>query len=372
MTSLELYNTDGSAAASYPLQLNGQPYTLRDGDLASECLFGYVIDDCENPIAFYVNHGTGVNGSDLYSIDFSEGNANLSYITNVNFEAHVGFNSQDRIMYFVNKDGSNIRVYDYLTGNFIGDLPILGDVDNITAVEYNAVDGLLYVGDANSDVIASIDLSTGIATYFANAPVYGGDLAFQNGILYLANRSTNLLYEVWPSGDVVTVGTIPGGVNGMALSPDPAHLITASVSDQAFVEINPYDGTSIATWPALLDGLPFSIQNGDMTSGCFYADEDPAPPANPFAGTPQSQLTAYPNPTTGQSEVVFTTAQTGHTHVEVYDMSGRNIATLFNSRADQDKEYRLSFDGTYLPNGIYIYRLTTQNETLIEKFVIAR
>jgi len=85
-----------------------------------------------------------------------------------------------------------------------------------------------------------------------------------------------------------------------------------------------------------------------------------------------SVLTSLPNPTSGPSQVVFTTAETGRTLVEVYDMSGRNVATLFNQEAQQGEEYRLDFNGTALPNGVYVYRLTTQNETIVEKFMIAR
>src|SRR5690606_12715678 len=149
-------------------------------------------------------------------------------------------------------------------------------------------------------------------------------------------------------------------------------LIISSSTLQTFVEINPDDASIINTYTAMLNGNPFDIANGDMASGCFTPGEDPTPPSNPFQAELQSHLSSYPNPTTGQSEVVFHTAANSHTRVEVFDMQGRNILTLFNSQTEQDREYRLNFDGNHLPNGIYIYRLTTKNETLIEKFVIAR
>ncbi len=85
-----------------------------------------------------------------------------------------------------------------------------------------------------------------------------------------------------------------------------------------------------------------------------------------------STLTSYPNPTSGASEVVFTPAQTGTTLVEVYDMNGRNVATLFNQVANSNQQYRLDFNGNNLPNGVYIYRMTTNNETIINKFMIAK
>ncbi len=86
----------------------------------------------------------------------------------------------------------------------------------------------------------------------------------------------------------------------------------------------------------------------------------------------ESTITSYPNPTSGPSQVVFVTAETGTTLVEVYDMNGRNVATLFNQVANANQEYRLDFDGNRLPNGVYIYRMTTNNETIIDKFMIAK
>jgi hypothetical protein len=83
-------------------------------------------------------------------------------------------------------------------------------------------------------------------------------------------------------------------------------------------------------------------------------------------------LESYPNPTSGSSQVVFATGATGRTMLEVYDMNGRNVATLFNQEAQAGQEYRVDFEGAYLPNGVYIYRLTTVNEVVIDKFMIAK
>src|SRR5690606_7715814 len=268
-TSLELYNTDGSAAGSYTLVLDGATYTLRDGDLASGCNTSQQVDECENFVTFYVNHGPDVDGADLYTIDFSGGNATLTYITNVDFEAHIGYDTEDEIMYFVNKDGSIIRIYDVAGDVFIGDLPISGGIDELTAVLYNDADGKLYVGDANSDVIASINLTNGIAAFYANAPVYGGDIAILNNTMYLARRSLSELYEVVPFGDAVLLGSIPDGVNGMAPAPTSGNLVTSSAAQNAFVEISATDGSTTATYPAMLNGNPFTFINGDMAAGCI-------------------------------------------------------------------------------------------------------
>ena len=83
-------------------------------------------------------------------------------------------------------------------------------------------------------------------------------------------------------------------------------------------------------------------------------------------------LTSFPNPTNGPSQVVFTTAATTRTLVEVFDMNGRNVETLFNQVAQEGQEYRIDFNGSNLPNGVYIYKLTTDNETIVDKFMIAK
>jgi hypothetical protein len=89
-------------------------------------------------------------------------------------------------------------------------------------------------------------------------------------------------------------------------------------------------------------------------------------------GEADATLTSYPNPTNGISQVVFKVGTTNRTTIEVYDMSGRSVGTLFNQEAQAGEEYRLDFDGTSLPNGIYIYRMTTGDEVIMDKFMIAR
>ncbi len=86
----------------------------------------------------------------------------------------------------------------------------------------------------------------------------------------------------------------------------------------------------------------------------------------------EAKLSSQPNPTNGPSVVRFELNTTDRASLELFDLSGRNIATLFNQEAQAGQEYRLNFDGTYLPNGIYIYRLTTGNEIIIEKMMIAK
>ncbi len=92
-----------------------------------------------------------------------------------------------------------------------------------------------------------------------------------------------------------------------------------------------------------------------------------------FFSTPGGAIVeTFPNPTAGLSNVTFTVPQATEATLEVYDMSGRKVAQIFNGNVDETADYRFEFDGSSLPNGVYIYRLNTNEEVITEKFMIAR
>ena len=92
----------------------------------------------------------------------------------------------------------------------------------------------------------------------------------------------------------------------------------------------------------------------------------------PFSISSGIALTSSPNPSAGHSDVTFKIDQGGMVTLEIYDLNGRVIEQLFHQEAVEKLEYRAHFDGSSLPNGIYLYRLTTKNQVEIEKFVISR
>jgi hypothetical protein len=92
----------------------------------------------------------------------------------------------------------------------------------------------------------------------------------------------------------------------------------------------------------------------------------------PFSTPGGAVISSLPNPTAGQSNVTFSVVDGGYATLDVYDMSGRLVDALFTGVAQANNEYRFEFDGSALPNGVYIYRLTTQNEVVNNKFMIAK
>jgi len=85
----------------------------------------------------------------------------------------------------------------------------------------------------------------------------------------------------------------------------------------------------------------------------------------------QAALTSSPNPTNGPSNVTFSNPQAEYTTLEVYDLKGRMVELLFQGEASVGQDYRFEFDGSSLPNGIYLYRLTTETQVVVNKWMIA-
>ncbi len=83
-------------------------------------------------------------------------------------------------------------------------------------------------------------------------------------------------------------------------------------------------------------------------------------------------IMSQPNPTSGESTVTFSVPEADRVSLEVYDMNGRMVSQLFNGDVQAEADYRFQFDGSDLPAGVYIYRLTTTYETVIERFMLTR
>jgi hypothetical protein len=57
--------------------------------------------------------------------------------------------------------------------------------------------------------------------------------------------------------------------------------------------------------------------------------------------------------------------------LKVYDVLGNEIATLVNEEKPAG-EYKVQFDGTGLPSGIYFYQLKTGNYIATKKMVLMK
>jgi len=79
----------------------------------------------------------------------------------------------------------------------------------------------------------------------------------------------------------------------------------------------------------------------------------------------------YPNPFNPSTTIRFTITQTAQTTLKVYDVMGREVATLVNETLTAGA-YTTKFDGANLPSGTYIYVLTSGGHRLTNKMVLLK
>ncbi|MBI5471438.1 MAG: T9SS type A sorting domain-containing protein [Ignavibacteriae bacterium] len=79
----------------------------------------------------------------------------------------------------------------------------------------------------------------------------------------------------------------------------------------------------------------------------------------------------YPNPFNPTTEIRCEIPYAGLVTLTVYDLVGREIATLVNERKDVGV-FSVRFDASNLSSGTYIYRLTTGDYTAVKKMIVVK
>jgi hypothetical protein len=79
----------------------------------------------------------------------------------------------------------------------------------------------------------------------------------------------------------------------------------------------------------------------------------------------------FPNPFNPTTSFTYTLKDAGLVNLQVFDLSGRAVATLVSSEQPSGS-YTMSFDGSNLSSGIYYYRLSVNNFTATHKMVLMK
>lgn len=79
----------------------------------------------------------------------------------------------------------------------------------------------------------------------------------------------------------------------------------------------------------------------------------------------------YPNPFNPTTNIQYSINETGPVTLKVYDMTGREVATLVNSRMNAG-QHTVSFDASNLSSGVYIYTLHSNGVRLTNKMTLIK
>ena len=119
----------------------------------------------------------------------------------------------------------------------------------------------------------------------------------------------------------------------------------------------------ISTTPIVAQNVPFHVEHGpsavkpDPGYGsvveCFALDQN------------------YPNPFNPTTSISFRLGQVSNISLIVYNIKGEIVATLVSGMV-MPGEHTVSFDGTNLPSGVYLYKLETGNRVLHRKMLLIK
>ena len=80
----------------------------------------------------------------------------------------------------------------------------------------------------------------------------------------------------------------------------------------------------------------------------------------------------YPNPFNNSTSIQYYLAHSNFTTLKVYDVLGREVATLLNEYQTAGLKPPIKFDGSNLASGVYIYRLKSGEFAAVKKLVLLK
>ena len=80
---------------------------------------------------------------------------------------------------------------------------------------------------------------------------------------------------------------------------------------------------------------------------------------------------SYPNPFNPTTVINYQIRLTSHVTLKVYDILGREVESLVD-RQQTAGNYSVSFDGSNLPSGVYLYRLQAGNFSSVKKMMLLK
>jgi len=80
---------------------------------------------------------------------------------------------------------------------------------------------------------------------------------------------------------------------------------------------------------------------------------------------------AYPNPFNPTTTLSYTLEENGPASLKVFDLSGREVATLVDGMSERGT-HRVTFDAGTLPSGVYFYTLQANGQSQTRKMLLVK
>ncbi len=154
--------------------------------------------------------------------------------------------------------------------------------------------------------------------------------------------------------------TITNNITSYTQLQIPLNYFSNAVPDSGAVtiQVRPYFGSNV--------GTAFYADDFSFTGISFVE----ASAGNSLPGT-YTLGQNYPNPFNPATQITFSIARAGFVTLKVYDMLGREVATLVNQELAQSS-YSIPWNAAGVPSGVYFYKLDTGNYSLTKKMVLMK
>ncbi|WKZ69062.1 MAG: T9SS type A sorting domain-containing protein [Melioribacteraceae bacterium] len=225
-------------------------------------------------------------------------------------------------------------------------------------------------------------------SYSAPTILFNGDIVFftrlidRNLIISLnQNGETNWEYELDPDEDVFFAD-----INHPLVSDAEGNIYLGSTDGNNFYALDregnllwKYDleGREFDSSPAIgSDGTLYLGLNGSsfdrsQTRTLIAIKDDPNSVRDEETPTEFALYQNYPNPFNPSTRIKYQVANTAKVNLIVYDILGREIATLVNEIKPVGT-HEVEFDASELPSGIFFYRLQSGDFTQTKKMMVIK
>jgi hypothetical protein len=198
-----------------------------------------------------------------------------------------------------------------------------------------------------------------------------------------------------------TLSTISSDYNDLFVTPQPNSYVggfgTLNSATLADWRTRGYDAQSVSVNPVfraphlhldstvstLLEGAGIPIVgiardfDGQLRDASFPdigADEIFAPTGVAENTVPHefALFQNYPNPFNPTTEIKFSVGEKGRATLEVFNIIGQKVATLFDDVAEAGRYYNVKFNAENLASGVYLYRLQSGNRVATRRLLLLR
>ena len=272
------------------------------------------------------------------------------------------------------------------SGGIVWDLAVDGDFLFAIAGYYDDLD------DWYGDSLIVLNIGNPVAPVLVSMSDLAQDpkrIEIADGYAYIAGSNPDLrVVDISNPAAPITVGTVnyTGTATGLQVVGDyvyltgygylrainaanPTHLVPTGnykLPQQAPLDVVVQDEVAF-----VCNGERFETYDCSAASPLAEFSGIEAPPVGSSAPEICNLMRVRPNPFNPTTAISYQLSADSHVKLQVFDISGRPVATLVDGWGKAGL-HEVTFDGSNLPSGIYIYRITAGNWSASEKMILLK